>query len=137
MQYVGVAVHGGAKLGKGCNVAALDALDLDDDEEKDKDKARLERRVYLNLLYDCYSPLLTERQRDVYEMLHFLDLAPTEVAQALKVSRQSVHILERRVVERLEKIEGELHFAATVRRLEERIRELEEVVRSHVRCPEG
>ena len=98
----------------------------DQSDQKDKDRERLERRVYLNLLYDCYSPLLTERQRDVYEMLHFLDLAPTEVAQSLEVSRQSVHILERRITDRLEKIEGELHFATTMRRLENRVRELEE-----------
>ena len=89
------------------------------------DGERLERRVYLNLLYDFYSPLLTERQRKVYEMLYFSDLAPTEAARSLGVSRQAVHILERRVSERLEAIEGELHFAETTRRLEERIRELE------------
>ncbi|MBR1672163.1 MAG: DNA-binding protein [Fretibacterium sp.] len=90
------------------------------------DKERLERRVYLNLLYDFYSPLLTERQRNVYEMLYFSDLAPAEVARSLGISRQAVHILERRVMERLEVIEEELHFAGTTRRLEERIRELEE-----------
>ena len=86
------------------------------------DGERLERRVYLNSLYDFYSPLLTERQRDVYEMLYFADLAPTEVARSLGVSRQDVHILERRV---MEAIEGELHFSETTRRLEERIHELE------------
>ena len=89
------------------------------------DRERLERRVYLNLLYDFYSPLLTERQRSIYEMLYFSDLAPTEAARALGVSRQAVHILERRVTERLEKIEEELHFALTVQRLEKRIEELE------------
>ena len=89
------------------------------------DGERLERRVYLNSLYDFYFPLLTERQRDVYEMLYFADLAPTEVARSLGVSRQAVHILERRVMERLEAIEGELHFSETTRRLEERIHELE------------
>jgi len=101
------------KLRSGCDVAALN------------DGERLERRVYLNSLYDFYSPLLTERQRDVYEMLYFADLAPTEVARSLGVSRQAVHILERRVMERLEAIEGELHFSETTRRLEERIHELE------------
>lgn len=89
------------------------------------DKERLERRVYLNLLYDFYSPLLTERQRNVYEMLYFSDLAEAEVARSLRVSRQAVHILERRVTGRLEKIEAKLHFAETACRLEQRIQELE------------
>ena len=90
------------------------------------DKERLERRVYLNLLYDFYSPLLTERQRKVYEMLYFLDLSLTETARSLEISRQAVHILERRVMDRLEMIEGQLRFAETTRRLEARIRELEQ-----------
>jgi len=97
-----------------------------DDILDDKDKERLERRGYLNLLYDFYSPLLTERQRDVYEMLNFSDLSPAETARSLGISRQAVHILERRVTERLEDIEEELHFAETTRRLEERIQKLEE-----------
>ena len=96
-----------------------------DDVLDDKDKERLERRVYMNLLYDFYSPLLTERQRDVYEMLYFSDLAPAEVARSLGISRQAVHILERRIMKRLEDIEKELHFAETTHRLEERIRKLE------------
>lgn len=89
------------------------------------DRDRLERRIRFNTLYDLYSPLLTERQRDVYEMLYFSDLAPAEVAKALGVTRQAVHILDGRIRERLETIERELHFAETVERLEGRVRELE------------
>lgn len=86
---------------------------------------KLERRVYLNLLYDFYSPLLTERQRNVYEMLNFLDMAPTEAARALGVSRQAVHILAQRITKRLEAIEKKLHFAETTRKLEEKIKMLQ------------
>lgn len=91
----------------------------------DDDKGRLERRIRFNALYDLYSPLLTERQRDVYEMLYFSDLAPAEVAKSLGITRQAVHILVGRIRERLETIERELHFAGTVECLEGRIRELE------------
>lgn len=89
------------------------------------DRERLERRMYFNALYDLYSPLLTERQRNVYEMLYFSDLAPAEVAKSLGITRQAVHILVRRIMERLETIERELRFAGIVERLEGRIRELE------------
>ena len=91
----------------------------------DDDKERLERRIRFNTLYDLYSPLLTERQRDVYEMLYFSDLAPAEVAKSLGVTRQAVHILDGRIRERLETIERELCFAGIVDRLEGRIRDLE------------
>ena len=97
----------------------------------DDDKERLERRMRFNALYDLYHPLLTERQRDVYEMLFFSDLAPTEVAKSLGITRQAVHILVRRTMDRLDAIERDLKFAEIVERLEGRIRELEESLRRY------
>ena len=100
----------------------------------DDDKERLERRMRFNALYDLYHPLLTERQRDVYEMLFFSDLAPTEVAKSLEVTRQAIHILVHRTMDRLEAIERDLKFAGIVERLEGRIRELKksQIGRAHV-----
>ena len=97
----------------------------------DDDKERLERRMRFNALYDLYHPLLTERQRDVYEMLFFSDLAPAEVAKSLGITRQAVHILVRRTMDRLDAIERDLKFAGIVERLEGRIRELEESLRRY------
>ncbi|WP_299078664.1 sigma factor-like helix-turn-helix DNA-binding protein [uncultured Fretibacterium sp.] len=97
----------------------------------DDDKERLERRMRFNALYDLYHPLLTERQRDVYEMLFFSDLAPAEVAKSLGVTRQAIHILVHRTMDRLEAIERDLKFAGIVERLEGRIRELEESLRRY------
>ena len=97
----------------------------------DDDKERLERRMRFNALYDLYSPLLTERQRDVYEMLYFSDLAPAEVAKSLGITRQAVHILVHRTMDRLDAIERDLKFAEIVERLEGRIRELEESLRRY------
>lgn len=91
----------------------------------DDDRELLVRRMRFNGLYDLYSPLLTERQRDVYEMLYFSDLAPAEVAKALGITRQAVHILVGRIRDRLETIERELHFCERLEGLEGRIRELE------------
>lgn len=97
----------------------------------DDDKERLERRMRFNALYDLYHPLLTERQRDVYEMLFFSDLAPAEVAKSLGITRQAVHILVHRTMDRLDAIERDLKFAEIVERLEGRIRELEESLRRY------
>ena len=85
----------------------------------------LKRRIYFNLLYDFYSPLLTETQRKVYETLCFSDLTPSEAAKILGMSRQAVYILARHVMEKLEGIERELCFAVNTRHLEERIKKLE------------
>ena len=86
----------------------------------------LTRRVHYNLLYDFYSPLLTERQRKVYEMLCFSDLTPSEAADVLGISRQAVYILAHNVMNKLESIERELCFAVNTRQLEARIHALEE-----------
>ncbi|MBQ7155535.1 MAG: hypothetical protein IJR85_08300 [Synergistaceae bacterium] len=85
----------------------------------------MKRRVHFNLLYDFYSPLLTKRQRKVYETLCFSDLTPSEAADVLGISRQAVYILARNVMEKLDSIERELSFAVNTRRLEARISELE------------
>lgn len=110
-----------------------------------KDSETLKRRVQYDLLYDYYSPLLTEKQREVYETLYFSDLTPSEAADALGISRQAVHELARNVKEKLTVIERELRFATTTKRLEARIRELEAEnamlrkggIEGNVREPEG
>ena len=90
------------------------------------DNDLLKQRIYFNLLYDYYAPLLTERQRKVYETLCFSDLTLTEAAQDLGMSRQAVYILVRHVMEKLEGIERELSFAMNTIQLETRIKELEQ-----------
>ena len=89
------------------------------------DGMRLERRVYVNALYDLYGPLLTERQRKVYEMRYFSDFSFSEIAETLEITRQAVHILVNRTVERLLMFENELRIAARLERLENRIKELQ------------
>ena len=99
----------------------------------------LKRRVHFNLLYDFYSPLLTERQRKVYETLCFSDLTLSEAADILGISRQAVYILARNVMRKLESIERNLRFAVNTRQLEGRIRQLEtenESLREKLRAKE-
>lgn len=91
-----------------------------------KDNDVLKRRIYFNLLYDFYSPLLTERQRKVYETLCFSDLTPTEAADTLGMTRQAVYILTRNVMEKLEGIERELSLAENITQLEARVKDLEQ-----------
>lgn len=95
-------------------------------DKSNNDNEVLRRRIYFNLLYDFYSPLLTERQRKVYETLCFSDLTLSEAADVLGISRQAVYILARNVMDKLEGIERELCFAMNTRQLESRIKQLEE-----------
>lgn len=96
------------------------------DDIKNKDSDILKRRIYFNLLYDFYSPLLTDRQRKVYETLCFSDLTLSEAAEVLGISRQAVYMLANNVMQKLEGIERDLCFAMNTRQLEDRIRQLEQ-----------
>lgn len=99
-------------------------IDSVNDEDKN-DSEILRRRVYCNLLYDFYSPLLTERQRKVYETLCFSDLTLSEAADVLGISRQGVYVLVRHVMQKLEGFEKKLSFAANTQKLENKIKDLE------------
>jgi RNA polymerase sigma factor (sigma-70 family) len=68
----------------------------------------LERRVLLNQLYDHYKPLLTEKQREVYELHEFSDLSLSEIAEIYGKSRQAVHDLLYRTRSKLEMLEEKL-----------------------------
>ncbi|MBQ9594748.1 MAG: hypothetical protein IJR35_02690 [Synergistaceae bacterium] len=95
------------------------------DDIKNKDSDILKRRIYFNLLYDFYSPLLTDRQRKVYETLCFSDLTLSEAAEVLGISRQAVYMLANNVMQKHEGIERDLCFAMNTRQLEDRIKRLE------------
>ena len=43
------------------------------------------------LLYDYYGDLLTDRQRECFEMRYYQDLSLGEIAAELGISRQGVH----------------------------------------------
>lgn len=70
----------------------------------------LERRVRLSRLYDLYGPLLTERQRQVYELHDLEDLSLSEISQELSISRQGVSDQLQRCRERLEELEKLLNL---------------------------
>ncbi|MBQ7733249.1 MAG: hypothetical protein IJT58_04440, partial [Synergistaceae bacterium] len=101
------------------NVLNLYNLIIMIDDIKNKDCDILKRRIYFTLLYDFYSPLLTDRQRKVYETLCFSDLTLSEAAEVLGISRQAVYMLANNVMQKLEGIERDLCFAMNTRQLED------------------
>ena len=47
--------------------------------------------VELVLLYDYYGDLLTDRQKECFEMRYYQDLSLGEIGEILGISRQGVH----------------------------------------------
>lgn len=68
--------------------------------------------TYLNLLYDFYGQVLTERQQQIFQMYYLEDLSLGEIAEQLDISRQAVHDLVRRSERTLLDLEAKLQFVA-------------------------
>ena len=50
----------------------------------------LEKNIYIANLFNFYSKLLTDKQRDVFYSYYFLDIGLTEIGEELNISRQAV-----------------------------------------------
>lgn len=75
----------------------------------------MEDIVKMSLLYDFYGELLTQHQRQLYELAVFHDLSLSEIAQEANISRQAASDLLRRVDRQLMEYERKLHLAAKFR----------------------
>ena len=100
-----------------------------DSLDRDRPEAGLARTLRLHALFDLYGGLLTERQREVFELYHLYDLSLAEVAEHLQVSRQAVHDLLRRSEAALEEAEAALGALARRTRRQRRLRRLAELLR--------
>ncbi|MGI6075669.1 MAG: sigma factor-like helix-turn-helix DNA-binding protein [Pyramidobacter sp.] len=88
------------------------------------EKELLKRRVRFSRLYDLYGPLLTERQRRIYEMHELDDFSLSEISEALHISRQGVSDQLSKVRSRLDEIEKLLGFNAAFSRIERDVQAL-------------
>ncbi len=62
----------------------------------------------LIILYDYYSELLTEQQKEYFEDYYFSNLSLSEIAENNNVSRNAVHNMIKSTTEKLEKYEDKL-----------------------------
>lgn len=68
----------------------------------------MDKLTRINLLYDFYGAMLTERQRKFIELYYCHDLSLGEISEQFGVSRQSVHDTLKRSEEALRKFEEKL-----------------------------
>lgn len=102
-----------------------------------KDDLQMERRIRLADLYDIYGPILTKRQRLIYEMHEQDDLSFSEISEELSISRQAVSDRLQRVRDRLDELERSLGVLAKFKNLESRLSSLEKLTTSwKARLPE-
>ncbi|RAL26177.1 putative DNA-binding protein [Thermoflavimicrobium daqui] len=68
----------------------------------------LERTTEMNLLYDFYGVLLTEKQRNLLELYYLEDWSLGEIAEDQKISRQAVFEAIKRAQATLNDLENKL-----------------------------
>lgn len=94
----------------------------------------MEDILQLTLLYDFYGELLTEKQKQVYEMHYQNDLSLSEIAAELSISRQAVRDQLKRTEAILRDYEETLQlvarFQAQKKAVREMLRVLEEMERA-------
>jgi uncharacterized protein len=74
----------------------------------------LDKTVRLTQLYDWYAPLLTEKQREVFELYFHHNLSLAEIAADHRVSRTAVHDILVRIEAQLSRYEEGLRTGTTL-----------------------
>ena len=96
----------------------------------------MDRKLYMNSLYDYYGELLTKKQKEYFEEYYFRDFSLGEIAINMGVSRNAVYNQLKNTEEKLEFFERVLRLynrEIKIRRLirnldEETIAKIEELI---------
>ena len=82
-------------------------------------------KLTMSLLLDCYGELLTEKQRECFDLYCNQDLTLAEIAELMGTSRQGVHDAVTRAETQLLRYEEVTHCLSRQRRIDEIAAELE------------
>lgn len=92
----------------------------------------MDRKIYLNNLYDYYYLLLTEKQREYYEAYYFNDLSLAEIAENNDVSRNAVHGQIKNAIELLEFYEESLGLYEKSIKIKELIKDIDSDIKEKI-----
>lgn len=84
----------------------------------------MEKILELSMLYDFYSELLTDKQRDFFDRYYFQDLSLHEIAEELNISPQGVSDLIKRTEKILTRYESKLKLVENHIKLSSAISEI-------------
>ena len=85
----------------------------------------MEEALFRTMLFDSYGELLTEKQREYFDLHYNEDLSLAEIAQSEGVSRQSVWDIIRRAEETMRRFEEKTGLVARLAAAQEKLARLE------------
>lgn len=86
----------------------------------------MDEKVHYCELFDVYSQLLTDRQREIAELYFYKDLSFGEIAEIFSISRQSVNDALKTVRSELDDYESKLKYSQILGELRNFARTLDE-----------
>jgi predicted DNA-binding protein YlxM (UPF0122 family) len=89
----------------------------------------LEKTTQMNLLYDFYGVMLTEKQRQFVELYYLDDLSLAEIAEQFEISRQAVHDNLKRAGAQLLEYEAKLRLVERFERRKAIMRQILELLK--------
>lgn len=92
----------------------------------------MDKRIYLINLYDYYSELLTEKQKEYFELYYFNNLSLSEISENLKVSRNGIYKQIKEVENKLNLYENKLALFKKSLKIKEIIRPLDNKIKEQI-----
>ncbi|MBQ8264011.1 MAG: YlxM family DNA-binding protein [Oscillospiraceae bacterium] len=94
----------------------------------------MDNTIMRTMLFDFYGDLLTEKQREYYDLHYNSDLSLQEIAEQSGVSRQAVWDIIRRAEQSMSELEDKTGLVARAVRRRKAVEELQELISA---LPEG
>ncbi len=84
----------------------------------------MEEKIRRGRLFDFYGELLSDRQKEIYELYAIDDLSMTEIAEDVGMTKQGVSDQIRRCTQAMDEMEDKLHLCERFDRIGERLDEI-------------
>lgn len=92
----------------------------------------MDKEIYLSSLYDYYSPLLTDKQKNYFEDYYFNNLSLAEIAENNDTSRNAIHKQIKDTENKLLAYEDKLRLCEKYQELKEIIKDLDEDIKEQI-----
>ena len=92
----------------------------------------MDKTIYYNNLYDYYGELLTDKQKEYYELYYFENLSLSEIADTMNVSRNAAHNQLKIVIEKLDYYEEKLKLFEKKKKITSLISTLDDKIKNRI-----